>query len=151
MIDLNALSAVLPSRLSSSLSSSFSSGLSSVGLRDFNPMPMLADSSDVAIVVPTVFMISIAVTTGIIVSSINRRKVAETRAREETRREVAAYVAEGSISPDDAVRLLEAGQNLVTESSCGWDGEGKYVEVSVTRPARGRDRQNAPGQAVPSA
>jgi len=33
-----------------------------------------------------------------------------TRSREMTKREVAAYVAEGSISPDDAERLISAGQ-----------------------------------------
>ena len=38
-----------------------------------------------------------------------RAKVAQTEAREETRREIAAYVAEGSISPDDAAKLMAAG------------------------------------------
>jgi hypothetical protein len=32
-----------------------------------------------------------------------------TKQREESRREIAAYVAEGSITPEDAQRLLEAG------------------------------------------
>jgi DNA gyrase inhibitor GyrI len=36
------------------------------------------------------------------------RKTAQTRAREESRREIAAYVSEGTISPEDAVRLMEA-------------------------------------------
>lgn len=35
--------------------------------------------------------------------------VFKTRAREVTRRELAAYVAEGSISPEDAVAMLNAG------------------------------------------
>jgi hypothetical protein len=35
--------------------------------------------------------------------------VLETRARETTRREIAAYVAEGSIAPEDAQRLLANG------------------------------------------
>ncbi len=30
--------------------------------------------------------------------------------REETRREIAAYVAEGSMTPDDAERILKAGR-----------------------------------------
>ena len=34
------------------------------------------------------------------------RKVSQTRAKEESRREIAAYVAEGSISADDAAKLL---------------------------------------------
>ncbi len=37
------------------------------------------------------------------------RKTMQTRAREESRREIAAYVAEGTISPDDAAKLLAAG------------------------------------------
>ncbi len=35
---------------------------------------------------------------------------AKAKAREESRREIAAYVAEGTISPDDAVRLINAGR-----------------------------------------
>lgn len=37
------------------------------------------------------------------------RKTLTARAREESRREIAAYVAEGSISADDAAKLLAAG------------------------------------------
>ena len=40
------------------------------------------------------------------------RKTAQTRHREESRREIAAYVAEGSISADDAARLLAAGGSI---------------------------------------
>lgn len=36
-------------------------------------------------------------------------KIMETRAREESRREIAAYVAEGTMTPEDAERLLAAG------------------------------------------
>ena len=38
------------------------------------------------------------------------RSIVVARAREQSRREIAAYVAEGSMSPDDAARLLEAGR-----------------------------------------
>ena len=38
-----------------------------------------------------------------------RTKLQQTEAREETKREIAAYVAEGSISPDDAAKLIAAG------------------------------------------
>jgi hypothetical protein len=34
-------------------------------------------------------------------------RIARTRMRERSRREIAAYVAEGSISPEDACRLIE--------------------------------------------
>jgi len=40
------------------------------------------------------------------------QKVTRTKAREESRREIAAYVAEGSISPDDAAKLLASGGSL---------------------------------------
>ena len=35
--------------------------------------------------------------------------VVKTRARENTRREMAAYVAEGTIKPDEAIALLNSG------------------------------------------
>jgi hypothetical protein len=37
------------------------------------------------------------------------RRTAEIRAREESRREIAAYVAEGSMTSDDAYKLMNAG------------------------------------------
>ncbi len=42
------------------------------------------------------------------------------RAREEARREIAAYVAEGSMSPEDAERILNAGRIKKKDGSCGW-------------------------------
>lgn len=42
------------------------------------------------------------------------------RAREESRRELAAYVAEGSMSTDDAERLLNAGRSKDKKGACGW-------------------------------
>lgn len=44
----------------------------------------------------------------IIMGSIER--ATKQKHREESRREIAAYVAEGSMSPDEAVRLMEAGE-----------------------------------------
>lgn len=37
------------------------------------------------------------------------RKTSQSRHKEESRREIAAYVAEGSISPADGAKLLDAG------------------------------------------
>ena len=37
------------------------------------------------------------------------RSVSSRKQREESRREIAAYVAEGSMTPDDAERILESG------------------------------------------
>ena len=45
----------------------------------------------------------------IIATAITRMSAA--RHREETRREIAAYVAEGTISPQDAVAMINAGQS----------------------------------------
>ena len=38
--------------------------------------------------------------------------------REKTRRELAAYVAEGSITPDDAERILTAGREFEKPGKC---------------------------------
>ena len=38
--------------------------------------------------------------------------------REKTRREVAAYVAEGSISPEDAEKILSAGREFEGPGKC---------------------------------
>lgn len=49
---------------------------------------------------------------GLIVIVSNIRRVMQTRAREATRREIAAYVAEGSIDPDQAVKLMRDSTDL---------------------------------------
>lgn len=62
-----------------------------------------------------IFMIPIiAIGGGIlagIITSISKdaRKRATAREREQTRREIAAYVAEGSMTPEEGERLLRAG------------------------------------------
>jgi len=38
------------------------------------------------------------------------RRSIETKEREQSRRELAAYVAEGTMTPDDAAKLLNAGK-----------------------------------------
>lgn len=48
----------------------------------------------------------------------------QTRAREETKRELAAYVAEGSMSPDKAIALLTAGEDT--------DEVAKSIKAIVT-------------------
>jgi hypothetical protein len=40
------------------------------------------------------------------------RKTLQTKAVEESRREIAAYVAEGTMSPDDAAKILAAGGSI---------------------------------------
>ncbi len=46
------------------------------------------------------------------------RGTLQTKAREESRREVAAYVAEGSMSPEDAERILSAGSKPASGRKC---------------------------------
>lgn len=73
---------------------------------------LLASTSETGVVEMGIFfggMFSVAIV-AIIAEAI--RKTAQTKAREESRREIAAYVAEGSIAPDDAAKLLAAGGSL---------------------------------------
>jgi glutamate synthase domain-containing protein 2 len=48
-----------------------------------------------------------------------RAKVQQIQAREETRREIAAYVAEGSISADDAAKLMAMGPDSLEGVKAG--------------------------------
>jgi hypothetical protein len=52
------------------------------------------------------------------------RKSIQSVAREQARRDIAAYVAEGSMSPDDAAKLLAAGTK-VSRREPGEGGERK--------------------------
>jgi hypothetical protein len=80
-------------------------------------MFILADAFDHLLKVPNLLFVvggAIAVV-AIVFTSIT--KIVIGRARERTRREISAYVAEGTIDPDKAVAMLNAG----TRSA---DGEG---------------------------
>ena len=50
------------------------------------------------------------VTLGFILDTV--RKTAQTRQREQSRREIAAYIAEGSMSAEDGARLMAAGESI---------------------------------------
>ncbi len=54
------------------------------------------------------FALGGAFITFLIIATIleHRQKISKTVEREQSRREIAAYVAEGSISPEDATKLL---------------------------------------------
>jgi len=58
-----------------------------------------------------------------------RAKVEQARAREETRREVAAYVAEGSMTPEDAATILTAGPDPLD------DGIGSTIRECIKASA----------------
>lgn len=62
-----------------------------------------------------IFLIPIVAIVGGVLASIvsviskSARGACETKEREATRREIAAYVAEGSMTPEEGERLLRAG------------------------------------------
>mgnify|MGYP001250920096 CR=1 FL=1 len=68
-------------------------------------IPVLAISGGIFIAI-----ISILIT--------NLRGMLATRATEQTRREIAAYVAEGTITPEEAERLLKAGPGKARQGGC---------------------------------
>jgi len=59
-------------------------------------------------------IVVVVVTTGL--QSI--RSILVTQARERTRREIAAYIAEGSMTPEQGERLMHAGRGGGGGSSC---------------------------------
>jgi hypothetical protein len=62
---------------------------------------LAATSSEVSLTLALIFAFVI-----VLVAIRNVRKVLETRETERTKREVAAYIAEGTIRPEDAPKIL---------------------------------------------
>lgn len=75
-------------------------------------VPTLAND-DAVIVIPVMFIIFVCVTIMVGMVSYNRRRSNEVASREETKREVAAYVAEGTMTSEDAARILADGRRGV--------------------------------------
>lgn len=75
-----------------------------------NHLPTTLALNDQASVAVPLGIASIVFLT-IVMTSIMKtvRRTTETKQREQSRREIAAYVAEGTITPDDAVRMMAAG------------------------------------------
>lgn len=72
--------------------------------------PLLASSYELDGSVVAVLSVGGGILLMITLALISARKsVLKSREREQTRRELAAYVAEGTISPDDAVRMMSVG------------------------------------------
>lgn len=60
-------------------------------------------------------VIAMSIGGGIVVLSIvfgTIRRVAQSAMQEKSRREISAYIAEGSMTPEDGERLLEAGRRF---------------------------------------
>ena len=62
------------------------------------------------LLIPIAFITLGSLTAIIWIISATIHAVAVARAREQTKRELAAYVAEGSLDPDKAVALINAGR-----------------------------------------
>ncbi|MCH8823872.1 MAG: hypothetical protein IH984_10230 [Planctomycetes bacterium] len=79
-------------------------------------MYFLAQANDFISIIETDSLIPVmAIALGCTVAVIaiiagTASKVAIAKAREKSRRELAAYVAEGTMAPDDAVALMNAGK-----------------------------------------
>ncbi len=58
--------------------------------------------------VPVIALGTIVAVVAIVAGSAT--KIVRSQGRERTRREIAAYVAEGSIDPDKAIEMLKAGE-----------------------------------------
>ncbi len=76
---------------------------------------VLASNEDTVIPVVAIAGGLLVAAIGIIAGTI--RKVYQTNEREESRREIAAYVAEGSMTAEEGERLLKAGKTT-SDKSC---------------------------------
>lgn len=79
------------------------------------PLIMVAENASGWGDTGTVFWIvaGVVVLGGIMFGTMSSVLIA--RSREQTKRDIAAYVAEGSIDPKDAVKMLKAGRSLDKE------------------------------------
>jgi hypothetical protein len=77
-----------------------------------NPMILATDDITGTIAIGGGLLVAIVaiVTNGI-------RRTYQTKDREQSRREIAAYVAEGSITAEEGERLIKAGRSASVESS----------------------------------
>ena len=63
---------------------------------------------DMSLLIPIVSIVGAFLMTIVIVFMAIMRKISKEKQKEESRREIAAYVAEGSMTPEDAERLLKS-------------------------------------------
>ncbi|MBL8991427.1 MAG: hypothetical protein JNJ48_07600 [Phycisphaerae bacterium] len=72
------------------------------------PLLLAVSSEEVIPAVAAITFGCLVAITALIVNGV--RRASETRHREQSRREIAAYVAEGSMTPEQGERLMNAGQ-----------------------------------------
>ncbi|MGP1272202.1 MAG: hypothetical protein ACTS22_02595 [Phycisphaerales bacterium] len=99
----------------------------------------IADELDhILIVVGIIVIVSVVTISGTI------RKTVMTRQREQTKRELAAYVAEGSMSPDDAQKILRSGESddlrelVLKRAADGWISAKKAEQILRTMESDAR-------------
>ena len=101
-------------------------------------MPTLAaDVDEIALLVMICGGVFVAI---LIVVMLGASSLVRTRERESTKREIAAYVAEGSISPEDAATLLTAGEDVNLARSALAMGASprrvqRVIEATRAKPA----------------
>ncbi len=78
-------------------------------------MVILADLAEQMLTMPNLFFVVCGTVAIVAIVAGATTKMATTRARERTKREIAAYVAEGSIDADKAVAMLTAGKASAEE------------------------------------
>lgn len=61
-----------------------------------------------------IFIAALAIVAGCI------RSIVASRANERVRREIAAYIAEGAMTPEQGERILRGGGRERASSTCGW-------------------------------
>lgn len=91
-------------------------------------------------IIPIILIVTIGAVLLTLIVFSSFRKIFETRAKETTRREIAAYVAEGSISPEDARKLLASGAGEELEKKIGdavaWGSISPKKAEGLLRAAR---------------
>ena len=87
-------------------------------------------------------IVMVAATAGIVITVISSmRSVAITRQREQTKREIAAYVSEGTIDPEQAVAMINAGKSFDLNEAIkktnfeSWAGCGSMPRGAQAKPA----------------
>lgn len=80
-------------------------------MHDFFTLMVEDDSGRIFAVTVTLGVIVLSIPVlAIVFGAIHNMVISTVRDQEQTRRELAAYVAEGSLSPDDAAMILSAGR-----------------------------------------
>ncbi|MEM9166119.1 MAG: hypothetical protein AAGB48_03760 [Planctomycetota bacterium] len=120
-------------------------------LTSVEPMLSIANletavAEEIKLVVIVLGIITLVVTVTV---SRTIRSAITSRDREQTKRELAAYIAEGSISPDDAKAILHVGEGddirefVLKRAADGWISAKKAQQIISTLES---DKQGRPAK-----